>query len=544
MTRLGQVSIWTTSLQFVTNVPNRRNTRWNHERNGDGYGSIEIPALDDVITRYPQIVTDDGYLVQLTKAGQDSPFFGFLVEKPSEVIASEEEGGGRWIRLEGRGPRAVLQGTVLFPENQGAGQPFDLRDTTGDQRPTSFASFVGPWKVIADWDAPLGQQQSTDTTGTRGGSGGDYPLSWPDGLAQWIWSTDPTATATVGINWFRGDLVLASETSLGIWASGDNRILELYVDGDLVHQDSPDELYGWKNTVFVPITLPPGTHTIAAAVENRSGPGGFLCTIGTLNTAGDLSAVLLRTNTTDWQVRGYGDPPGWLLGQVYVKFVQDSQLRDEIPGVTLTFDSVNDSRGDPWPDPPRINRSWPVGADLLDVLQQLIERGVDADMSANLNLSIWNRMGTDRTGAGAAVQVKLSPTVNILRDEPASDRTQLRNRVLVRWGDRSWVLVEDAASILEFGPRSISITAGDASSATEASDVGQSYLRDHAWPVNTHAISITNLHGPQPYEHFWLDDDLMAKTLLGTFTAQQVIGIGGKELEDQIIWDIAMDEEP
>lgn len=510
---------------YIATLVKRDGVGFLHELNGDGSGSYRISLDDATLAAHPTLL-DQGNVVKVKLGG--SVLFGWIQGKPEKSYQNSEEAAGRQATVNGLGMRSILQSTVVFPENQGTGQPYDLRDTFSENRPTDFSSYDGPWRVTADWDTPVGSLQSTHPPS------GKYPYSWVDPTAYWIWSTDPLSSALLEINYFRAEFTLATDTVVGVWATGDNRILSLRLDGEEIAADDPAELYGFKKTnAAQPVPLAAGTHTIAASVQNRSGAGGFLCTLGTVDLEGDLDTVILNTNTTDWEVHTETPEPGWTAGQILVRLVQDSQLRSEIVDVTLDFNNSIDSNGDAW-DTDRINRSWRVGSDLLDVLQQLIANGVDADMNAGYLLHVWKHCGDDLSGS---VEIELT---DCLDHTPETDASLVRNSILVRYGERFWTLVEDSASIAAHGRKSASITAGSTDGLAQATTLGQQMLDEMAHPQVTITIQMTSEKGPQPYDAFGLGDVITAPGLDGEPAPLRVMSFAASETENYIQWTVKM----
>lgn len=512
---------------FIANVPRRRGAQFLDELNGDGHGQFDIHLDDQTLAAHPTLL-DGGNIVKMRPTGVAAPVFAWQIEDVTPAQIPQGERADRWASVQGRGVRTLLATGVLYPEH-------GLAADSADDRGFTAASDTGSWLISADWVTPHGVAQNADPT-ARGG----YPVGWPDGTAQWIWSSDPTLTAAAGRNWFRSTFTLAAATNVGIYATGDNA-MSLSLNGDVVLEtDDPTDPWSWKTMFYKAIALPAGTYTVAARVDNLAAatlnPGGFLCTIATLD-ANEIPVTLLRrTDTVNWKVHGYAPPePGWHAASVLKKAIEESQARTEVQIVPLTlgFTDTLDTASVAWTD--IISERFPIGGDLLSMLGRLIELGLDVEVTPALVLNAWVRRGADLSAS-----VRLLPTRSISQSVPSARYGTLRNSAIVRHGT-GWVAVEDAASVTAHGRRSTALTLGSADSSTQATQQAQAFFDETAHPQISLPVSLTSVSGPQPYVDFHLGDTLTAPGFSGALGPARVMSLSATENAEGVIgWDIVL----
>lgn len=515
---------------LIAHVPRRRNVQFLHELNGDGHGQFDIHIDDQLLVEKPALL-DGGNIVKMRPTNVADPVFAWQIEDVAQARTPQGEIAERWATVQGRGVRTVLASGILYPEH-------GLAATSADDRGFSAASDMGAWLVSADWVTPSGVAQNADPTARA-----SYPTGWPDGTAEWIWSSDPTMTAAAGRNWFRASFTLAADADVGIYAAGDN-VLQMSLNGDVVLEtQDPTDLFSWKEMQIWTGPLVAGTYTVAARVDNLAAtllnPGGFLCTIATLDGNGIPLVELLHTNTTDWTVHSYGPPePGWHAASILKAAIEESQARSEVQLVPLTigFDDTDDTDSVAWDDVQ--SERFPIGSDLLTMLGRLIELGLDADVTPDLVVNAWKRRGTDLSAT-----VRLLPGRDIVTSVPSARYGALRNSTIVRHGT-GWVLVEDSASITTHGRRSTSLTLGSADSDAQATQQAQAFFDESAQPQVTLPISLSSESGgPQPYVDFDLGDTVKCPGFDGSLGKARAMSFDAKEgagqSEGTVAWDVA-----
>lgn len=512
---------------LIANVPRRRGAQFLDELNGDGHGQFEIHLDDQLLTAHPTLL-DGGNIVKMRPASSAAPVFAWQIEDVGPALTPQGERADRWATVQGGGVRTLLATGTLYPEH-------GLTANSADDRGFTAASDTGSWLISADWVTPHGVAQNADPT-ARGG----YPTGWPDGLAQWIWSSDPTLSAAAGRNWFRSTFTLAAAANVGIYATGDN-VMSMSLNGDVVlESDDLTDPWSWKTMFYKALELPAGTYTVAARVDNLAAatlnPGGFLCTIATLD-ANEIPVTLLRhTDTANWKVHSYAPPePGWHAASVLKKVIEESQARSEVQVVPLTlgFTDTTDSASVAWTD--IISERFPIGGDLLTMLGRLIELGLDVEVTPGLVVNAWARRGTDLSAS-----VRLLPGRSVMQQVPSARYGALRNSAIVRHGT-GWVAVEDATSIAAHGRRSTSLTLGSADSDAQATQQAHAFFDESAHPQVSLPVSLTSLVGAQPYADFGLGDTITAPGFTGALGPARVMSLAGNETSEGVIsWDIVL----
>lgn len=505
-------------------VPRRDAVRWQDEQNGTSVGAFELHLDDQFLTDNPTLL--DGLNIvkmrPLTEVAGDplnpDPVYAWQIEEVSPVLVGPGENADRKVSVSGRHVRSLLEAAQVLGE--------------GSQRGFDFSAVTGPWYVTSDWTVPNGVRQDADTTARA-----NSPAGWPDGSAQWLWASDPLLSAPTGWNWFRSSFTLATQTDVKIWASFDN-VGDLRVNGQSLITTDWRELYQWRQISTAIITLPAGTHQIAAKVYNLAqtlaNPGGFLCVVGTADDQGGLDTVIRKTDTTNWLVHdtvgvGSGGVPGWHAAQILIAVLTEAQAAGELnAAITWDFADDLDSNGDPWTD--RQDVSIPVGEDLLSTSNRWAGTVYDIHMTPDLVLQAFIRRGSD-----VSATVELAAGDNVTALSPTARYGQVRNVIRFLW-DGIWHEITDAASIAVFGRRPTTLSFGDAGTLEQAEQAATDALVDLAWPQVQLPVSSTSAKGPQPYADYDNGSTISAPAL---FTGQgdaRVMVITAVEQENHIQW--------
>jgi hypothetical protein len=506
---------------FIANVPRRRNVKWLDEVNTAGTGSFDVHLDDQILVDHPDLLDENNVVrcwvgANLVKA--------FRIEDLSPVRLSSGEAADRWVTVSGRGPLADMDYAIVYPE-------YGLRPGVSEDRYFNFASVDGPWRVASEWTTPVGVAW-TGMTGVRAG----YPKGWPDASAQWLWSTSPLANAPAGVNWFRSTFALAANSNVIVYATADDAVT-VYIDGEIVITSA-----SWKHLGQWSMTLPAGPHTIAAEAKNNNltsgGPSaaGFVATIVRADANGDATSdVVWRSTTVNTLVKAYGETPGWTGAAVMQQLVVEAQQRGvtNLLPVTFDFTPVVDSDGVPWDDIQA--RSVKVGTtDLSDLIQQLIEVGMDVDLDANFTLHAWKKRGTDRS-----TSVILRPNNDLTGAAGTVKIARIRNQALLKY-DGGWMEMYSSSSRDAHGRREIGLSIGTAADTSQTQLVGEAALREVADPEKTIPVSYTSLKGPQPRVDFDLGDTILVPDVYEGMVGGRLMSIAGSELGEgsAVQWDL------
>lgn len=498
-------------------VPRRDNVTWQDELNGTGPGTLDLHLDDAFLASYPALLNPFN-IVKVRPVTATDPVYAWQLEELNPVQVTPEDKAGRKVTVTGRQVRSLLEAAQILG--------------SGEHRTFDFSAPTGPWYVTSDWTVPNGVRQDSDTTARA-----NSPAGWPDPAAQWLWASDPELTAPTGNNWFRSSFTLAADTDLKIWASFDN-VGDLRVNGESLITTDWHELYQWRQLSTVTLTLPAGTHNIAARVYNQAqtagNPGGFLCVVGTADAQGNLATVIRRTDLVNWLVHdtlgvGSGEVPGWHAAQILIVLLTEAQAAGELnPAITWDFDDDLDSNGDPWVD--RQDVQIPVGEDLLTTSNRWAGTVYDIHMTPDLVLQAFLRRGSD-----ISASVALTAGVDVMGLPPTARYGPIRNVIRFLW-DGLWQEISDTASIAVYGRRPTTLSLGDAGTLEQAEQTATDALVDLAWPAVTLPLSTTSATGAQPFDDYNLGDTISAPALLSGQADARVLAVTGAENENRIDW--------
>lgn len=374
-----------------------------------------------------------------------------------------------------------------------------------------------------------------------------FPSKWPkNAAAYWIWTSNPDRASRDGDRYFRTTLTLDDTTKVRIMAVGDEDLM-LLVDGRVVMRQRFDR---WRKTRFVNLTLSAGDHLIAARVghdyrrrmhAHGDGKGaGLLLAVVTMGTKkivkkggkhGERKVerrsvvrdVLLRSRTNGWVARGPRDgPPGWFPSQVLSTFVTEAQARDVLgfDGITLAYTNTKDSAGRAWGR--RVAASYKVGITGLDLVQQLVEAGLDVAMIQGA-LYAW-----DRRGRNLQHSVSLDGHVAGSGDRISAHHP---NALLTRWR-RGWAVFTRSAGR---GRIEATLSAGGADDRGDAQRQGNSALDEYADAHQTFTVVTNSLRGPQPGYDYGVGDTVTAPVPGGGRGAAEVLSLGYAEQDGGVV---------
>lgn len=526
-------------LTFITNVPRRRNVKWQDEVNTAGSAGFDIPLDDPLLVTFPNLLDD--YNIVKFYVG-DNPVKSWIIESKQPVQAAQGEGADRWVTLTGRGLVAALEAVIVYPE-------YDLTETTSEDRHFNYASLDGEWRITSEWAIPTGVKWSDSTQWAH------TPPHWPDPDAYWVWyggaggALRPEDNHAPGTNWFRAIFTTTVRQDVRVYATADNQLDAVYIDGEVVLSSGPSTKTAYKKSYFFDVFgLGPGVHTLAAAVNNLSDtggsvntPAGFICTIFRLDGAGKPTTDnVFRSVPGEFVVKPYGSVPGWNGASILKQLIVEAQDRnvDSVTGMTFDFDNVNDSNGVPWDDIQ--DRAVKIATtDLFDIATQLIELTLDLDIDADLVVHAYRKRGTDRSAT-----VRILPAHDAIATTAQTQAARVRNQVLVKF-DGGWIELFAAASKDAYGRREAGLSLGTSASVGQTVLVGTAAIQEVAQPDTTITVSNTNLAGPQPYVDYYLGDTILTPNALPipgqyiNMEKSRVMSITGSEQgEGTIQWDL------
>lgn len=265
-----------------------RGVTWQDELSKPGNATFEIPVDDPKAA----LITDRR-IVKFSVFGA----IRFACVITSETCDVAIDGDRRWLRYETQpGVGSILARAVVFPE-------YGLTRRSGDDRLFGFMSKIGPgptsWYVPTDWTAPVASYTWADDQTIRKG----YPpvFATIDKRAQWIAPAPGPDGSAVGqsggfsaavlpartVAYYRDTFTVKSETPVTIYVSAD-AYLTLYLDGEVVISPDYTSTIQWTTAQTVVTTLAPGSHIMAARVENATGGGplAFIASVVYLSDTG------------------------------------------------------------------------------------------------------------------------------------------------------------------------------------------------------------------------------------------------------------------
>lgn len=226
-------------------------TSFSEEFNGNGQGELTV-LLDSPDAK---LLGKDRVVRFYYKS---TCVFAWFVENIERTIVGSDE--RRTVKASGRGVTAWLDDAVVYPQ-AGLAASYAAPD-----RVFNFASPDGPWEGRAGYKAPVGVKWKDDTSIRKG-----YPKGWPNPDAMWIWDTDPTKAVKAGRTcWFRSPFTLAKEARVRFQMSADNRY-EVFLDGAplFTATSGATQDVSWSQLLTKTLTVPAGTHIVAAKVQNE-----------------------------------------------------------------------------------------------------------------------------------------------------------------------------------------------------------------------------------------------------------------------------------
>ena len=523
-------------------LDNATNVEWQDPLNEVGFGRFSLPLDDplaDDITTSSEIRC---YLYGVLA-------FTFIVETaPTRDAISPGEEAAQQIDVSGRGRVSLSDRAQVLPV-KGVSDPL-----VPQHRLFSFASPDFP--NASDWGfASVGLPQGEidpnraqfieyttvlrfedDITETLLAAA---PIGWQIPQAFWIWGTDDTTPE--GFNYFRRTVKLTSEWNIRIAATGDN-LYTLYMDGlPLIGDDQNSQC--WTEHKQVSMTLPPGTYTFAAAVENLPwppefyNPSGFLFALYPVDANGDTIPIgvdgvaqFFARSDGGWRALPYpSQQPGWTPGQIVRQLIDEAIARGTLTSFTVDFTDEADSNGNQWNGSLDAGSfipgfSVPIGASVLDALDSLVDAGwVEYRVKPGGKVLQLFNPDTAPTSAATYSQSASIATQTIV-SQSFSPQSAPVNVLLVKW-PFGYLTVEDAASRAAFGTFEGSVSI-DADSRSDAVRQARVLLNDVAFPRSSVVMEIDPVDDDEkPYISYGPGDRVVAPNETGSPTSYRVLAI-------------------
>lgn len=476
-----------TGATFIADLPTARKTAWLDESSKPGNASFEIPIEDAAEVTLGQIVKFSQY---------GAIRFGVRLRSEKCQLAVD---GRRWLRYENQpGILADLDQATILPE-------YGLTRSSGRSRNFGAMSADGPWRVAADWAAPVAVPWADAANHGR------YPAELAASNPSWI-AADPGPEVIIPygtVNYFRREFYVDTETVAEILVTADDEIT-LYKDGEeIATARDAEQRFGWRNCMSIPAVFTAGNHVMAANVADDA-PGsliGLIMTIYRLDSQGNRSTVLLKTDTNWIVTNGTDNPPGWHRAQVLLKVIEEARNRG-VPGpsnLAMGFDEYTDTDGEDWTD--RGEYPLPIATvGLADIATQLAESEMDVAVdAATMTLNAWKRRGSDLSGTVALTLG--SGATGTLKEYETAKETSRRTVVISQMANGRWVETIDPA-VDTLGRTEVGLDLGSVSNAATATDVATARLAELADPPIAIAGKTTALEGAVPYVDYNIGDTI------------------------------------
>lgn len=230
-------------------------------------------------------------------------------------------------------------------------------------------------------------------------------VGFPDGDAICVWAAGgtfyfgrPLPADSAGTCRMRWLVTFPSDGLYSLFPAWDD-FGEVYFDGQLLTTTEGRSFFQHQKWTM---NVTAGEHLIAMMVVNGPNleawnPGGAAWTLYHALDDNNLGAFVAHS-TGAGKIFEYADPPGMTPGQVILLMLGEAQARGAIPYITCSFDAVNDTNGDPWPDVTDI--ATKVGTTLLTFLRELSATYIDWSMTpGTTELNAWVKGGRDTAPA-------------------------------------------------------------------------------------------------------------------------------------------------
>lgn len=477
MTRRITVKVYEASnadVDYVGTLASDKGREWLQDLGFDGMYTIES-KLDHA----DEALLADGRVLRFCI--DNTPRWAGLVEGRNVTLADPSgRQSGRVIGASGRDLINIFDDAAVLPE-LGFGR------ISPDNR---YLGWMSRYYDHSAWGSAVELKQQDDTDSSKPWFGA--PRGWTDRDAWWVGPTDgdvPGATPGGGTP---GDIYFWGEYTVPVGEGGDyagdttaDDGFELYRDGD--REAAEQRVALWGETRTVPMQMDEGAHSFGYKLTNFDRPNpatnvtAMIFSLAKMEGGGIARGDVVSRSSSGTKMLAFpATEPGMTAGHIMRVLIEENQVYDWHPDLTLSFTDTLDSDGVAWPE--ELNVSYPVGHSLLEVMRHLYDsHAVEFAMDPiGKVLHAYVEKGTDRSTGVGTVEVEYA--VNVAR-LGAKHVGPGKNSPIARTAEGRWVLFEDSAAVTAYGRRFVGLSLGSAPSSLAAFQQVSAFLEDNANPI-------------------------------------------------------------
>lgn len=495
----------------VTTLDEARDLSFQDLHNDLGSGSLTMMADDADLA---SIDLDDVVDVKIgsTTVGR------WLVERKQRTRIADPESDTGYV-FSGRTLLAELDRTVVLPPRPPRYVTSPIFTGYLSPKPYSFDRHLGPMDPAFDSSSWSTAAEIAPAIGALSPSG------WNDPTAQWIGGDFDYMHVAKSFT-TSGAFAVTLRVACTDWA-------EVWCDGVLVGRIDPavDEGPSTK-TRRVIFEVNDGTHYLYAKVQRFTSTNAmFLCT----GFARGTTTNVVRTDDT-WKVLA-DTAAGYTPHEAVALLLDEAQDNGEATGWTLTSTASEDSGGVEWEQLPD-DFALRAGDTLLDVLRQMSDSYIDFGLvptDGHRELSLWQSpgigSGVGRGGSSSAVFTEATNITALTHDVSSSE---LRNRVLIGWGD-GIIRGDIDSSVATYGARSTLLSIQQVADGPSALQVALATIEPMSTPETAVTVAIEPAgNSDTPGIGCLIADTVTAPDIDGTATEYRMVACTWRQVGDVV----------
>lgn len=348
---------------LVTELENSFARQFRDDLNDAGSAQLTLDSEDSDVS----LVTEE-MIVRFNLRGV--PVFDAFLEQIAMATLVNGEEHDQVRAYQGRGKIAIMEEGLVYPSYPPGSVPVE------DDRTFDWTS---PQFDDSAWD----QAKEICTVGFAQTNWATQPFAqdWTNLSDFVIWTNDGTVTVAYPdiTNFFRINFTVAATGRYKIESIADD-VFTLWIDGVHPSLVAADGRTAFETTKVDYFNMTAGPHLIAVQASNydygdpanASNPAGLAVDIAPVDIHNVVTGASILSTSSAWKVLTRspdGHFPGMTIGHIIRLVVEEAQTRGCIPEITLGFNDLTDSNGNPWLDTPLV--STKVGTDLLTFLREL-----------------------------------------------------------------------------------------------------------------------------------------------------------------------------